>query len=259
MTEAGDEAAERSAGDPEHRAREAAFQAWRGGASPAPAEPEEELTLPRPRAALPPSFLFIVAAGCALLAAEPTVGLGYTLFGATHAVDLGRPAAYRLDLARDDIRARIAGYASNVRGSFARWGEDYEVVPLIGTPVLVRRRPHPAASADSAEPFEGEGRLLRLDDEGSSFLERLLNPVERPASQYANVRLEFVARGQLPFHDPAWLLLDGDLPRQNVWAIAKPLLLWAAAIACAIFGWRSQRARAAAARARSSRRLRSVS
>ena len=62
--------------------------------------PPELRTLPR-RPLLPPSFFVVLALGAAFLALEPTADLSYELFGPSGAVDLGEPAAYRLDAAAD--------------------------------------------------------------------------------------------------------------------------------------------------------------
>jgi len=223
----------------EHAQTRAAFESWQRG----PVEAEKEYVLPPPRSAFPPSFLAILAAGCLVLAAEPTADLPYELCGPSQAIDLGRPGAYSLDKAADGTRARLQGYAGSLRGSFALFGTNYEVAPLIGIPVLVRRAPHPQPPPDSAETYQGEGRLVRLQDTPSSYFERLFDP----AARYSTTRLQFQALGVPPFGRPAWLLVEGDLPRKDLWAIAEPILLWMAAAAFAGLAWRSHRTRARAA------------
>ncbi len=239
----------------ESRARDAAFDAWTRGAGtdeerppglfqrlfpkdssqPQPGAEDDVVFVPSPRAAFPPSFFLILAAGCAFLALEPTGDLAYELLGPSTAIELGRPGAYNLEAARDGSRAHIFGYAGSVRGTFAQWGSSYEVAPLVGIPVLVRRAPHPSVPADTVEPFDGEGRLLRLDSGPASWFERMA----RPSSRYATVRMQFEAYNQLPAGRTAWLLLTGDLPRASPWAIAEPILLWLAAVA---FIFRARRA-----------------
>lgn len=221
-----------------------ALDAWRTDSDtlptrgrPAPLDEDEAVAATlRRRPAFPPSFLLLLAFGLALLAWDPTVELGYTLLGPSQAIDLGSPGQYRLDEAQDEARARIAGFASARRGSYSRYGETYEVVALTGLPVLVRRAPTPAPPASSVEVYQGEGRLVRLDDAPASFFERLV----RPSARFASVRQTFAAYGELPPGRTAWLLLEGELPRAHWGAVALPLVLWFAIVALvwrALRGW----------------------
>jgi hypothetical protein len=227
----------------EDAARDAALEAWHRRSAP-PADDEDEFVIPKRRFTFPPSFLAILAAGCAYIALDPTADLAYELLGPRQAVDLGRPAAYSMDKARDDQRVRISGYTTGVKVTFARWGDQFEVVPMVGVPVLVRRPPHAAPPPDTAELFEGEGRLILLEPAPASFLLRLFDPSLRH-SVYRTVRLQFEALGEIPFGRPAWLLLVGDLPRTDLGAIATPLGLWVLSLAFAVFAWRSYVWRAA--------------
>ena len=233
--------------DAEARARDAALEAWHGGGTvPAPAAEDDFDFRPPRRSAFPPSFLLIVAAGLAFLALEPTGDLGYTLFGPGRSVDLGRPGAYTLASARSGTRARIAGYPSTVKGTQALSGGGYDFEPLVGVPVLVRTPAHPPVVSESTEPLAAEGRLIRLETTPSTFFDRLFDP----ASRYTTVRLQFEALGELPPGKPAWLLLDGDLPRSDPWAIGVPLVGWAGSSLFLFLAWRSWRVREALVRSR---------
>jgi hypothetical protein len=191
----------------------------------------------RRRTLLPPSFLVLLGAGLALLAYEPTLDLPYEVFGPgpAGAIDLGHAGDWHLENAQDGARVKLQGFAANLRGRYARWLNDYEVVPLAGLPVLVRRAPTPRPPEHAAEFYTGEGRLWRLDDGGSSWLERLF----RPISRYTNVKNQFVAKGELPAGKTVWLLVEGDLPRTRAWPVLGPLLLWAGVALCARALWRS--------------------
>jgi hypothetical protein len=231
------------ADDADAKAREAAFEAWQPGSAPA-AEPEEEIFVPpRAKMSFPPSFLLILAGACVLFALEPTADLRYELFGDAQAIDLGQPAAYVMDAAKDGAHARIKGYLSSIRGTFERWGNAYEVGNLKGIPVLVRRAKHPPAPADTVEVFEGEGRLIRLQESQSSFFERMIDP----SSRYNTVRLQFESLGELPMGRQSWLFLEGELPRAHPWRIAQPFLLWGLAVVFSFLAWRSHQVRSAEA------------
>ena len=201
-------------------ARDAALEAWHE-ADPVPVSDPDFDYRPPKRTAFPPSFLLLLAGSLAFLALEPTGDLGYAMFGPARGIDLGRPGAYTLQVARNGARASIKGYPSDIRGSFSRWGDQYQVVPLIGVPVLVRRAAREPSPLESTEPFSAEGRLIRLEDSPSTFVDRLVDPTSR----YSTVRLQFEALGEIPAGKPAWLLLDGELPRSDPRAIAVPLLL----------------------------------
>lgn len=230
----------------EAKARDEAFEAWNPGAPKPPEEPEETFKPPRQGIALPPSFLLILAGACALFALEPSADLGYELAGPGKAVDLGQPAAYKLDAARDGIRAHIKGYLGSMIYTKESFGDEHEVGVLQGTSVLVRRTRHPVAPADTVSIFEGEGRLVALDDTPSSMVQRMVDP----SSRFVTLRLHYESFGELSKGAPAWLLLDGDIPRSQPWLIAKPLILWGLTLAFLFLAWRSQVARAAGAATR---------
>jgi hypothetical protein len=219
---------------------------WREEFDPADAD-EDGYVAPRRRAAFPPSFLLIWAVGLGVLAIEPTVNLGYQLFGPSQVIDLGQPGEYHLDAARDGARVSLSGFIYNDRGSFSQYLSDYEVVALTNLPVLVRRAPTRKPPPDVAELYQGEGRLLKLDDSDGSFFERLV----RPAARYAGMRRQFVAFGQLPANGPCWLLLDGELPRTHWSPLVAAVLLWSASFLFAFQAWRSYRLRNSPRRVRS--------
>ena len=185
--------------------------------------PPELHALPR-RPMLPPSFFVVLALGAAFLALEPTADLSYELFGPSVAVDLGEPGAYRLDGVADEARVRVRGFLGARAATYERFGRTYEVRQLLGTGVLVRRPPRTAKlGKDVAEVAEVEGRLLRLDASRAGLVERLLRPVAR----YTPLVEAFSRTGELPAAREVRLLLDGDLPRASLAAMAMPLSVWA--------------------------------
>ncbi len=254
------------------REREAALAAWERGATHAPSrEPEPQnpgdsliarlfhkeswrdptlqagddgYVAPRKRAAYPPSFFAVLVFGLAILALEPTADLGYELLGPSAAYDLGHPGEYHFEGAQDGSLATIAGFASSRRGTYSQYSSQYEVFALVGLPVLVRRAPTPTPPKDSAELYQGRGRLIRLERGSASYFERLL----RPSARYSTVRAQFESFGELPLGKPQWILLEDDVPRQNKSVVLWPLVLWAGVIFFAYHGWRSYRLRTVAAR-----------
>jgi len=194
---------------------------------------------PRRRFVFPPSFLVLLAAGLAWIAWEPTADLPYELFGpgSSSTLDLGSPGNWHMDAAHDGARAKVQGFASNRRGRYGKWFSQWEIVPLTGLPVLVRRPPTPQPPEHAAEVYSGEGRLVRLDDSPSDWLERLV----RPAARYTLVKNQFLAAGELPAGRTVWLLLEGDLPRADLSAIVDPLVLWAGVALCLRSLWRRWR------------------
>lgn len=197
---------------------------------------------PPKRAVFPPSFLAVVAVCLAALALEPTADLAWHLFGPSVSIDLGEPASYRFDALADGQRVRLEGIASPKRGSYARWGRQWEVYALVGTPLLVRARPGPRVDAHTAEVVAVEGRLVQLDASPSGFLERLV----RPAARYTSLKLTFEALGELPADRTTYLVLDGDLPRSSPFALATPLVLWGLCLFVAVSAVRSTLRRRAA-------------
>lgn len=194
--------------------------------------------VPRRRPIFPPSFLFLVAAGLLFVSWESIVDLRWTLFGpgSSAAIDLGAPGGYVIDAARDDVRARVVGFASDRRGHFGRWFSEYELFALQGLPVLVQRPRGAPAPPNTAEPITAEGRLLRLDGAGKAgALGRMFSPVER----YSAVRDQFAVLGELPFSGPTWLLLDGNIPRGDASAVVQPVVVVLAAAGCVAAGLRN--------------------
>lgn len=183
---------------------------------------EDGYVAPPRRSAFPVSFLVVVSVCLGALALEPTADLSWQLFGPSEALDLGHPANYRLDSLVDGQRVRIDGIASPRRGTYTRWGDNWEVFALIGTPLLVRTTPGELPEKNVAERVTVEGRLVKLDASGSSFFERLV----RPASRYSALKLTFEALGELPAGRPVFLVLDGVAPRSSFFAIALPFVLW---------------------------------
>jgi hypothetical protein len=245
-----DESAQREAvfAEWEKRAQKPPRQGWRGlfrrerwqDQVDADAMGEEDAYVaPTKRAAFPPSFLLLWGLGLAFLALEPTLDLRYTLFGPSTAVELGEPGAFHLEAAAPNVRARVTDWAHSDRGTYSQTLSDYEVLALTSVPVLVRRAPEGRPPPNTAELYRGEGRLLRLDNVGSSFLERWVSP----AARYATVRQQFQALGQLPMTGPCWLLLEGDLPRSTILPLVAPLLLWVGAFLFLFSAWRSYRLR----------------
>ena len=211
----------------------------------APSDEDGYVAPPR-RSVFPPSFLAVLAGCLAVLAVEPSVDLGWHLFGPTESIDLGEPANYRFDDLADGQRVRLEGIASPRRGSYTRWGEEWEAFALIGTPLLVRREPGPRPDANAAELVTVEGRLMRLDASGSGFVERLL----RPAARFTPLKLTFEARGELPPGRDVFLVLDGELPRSSLSSILLPFVLWGLCLLVAVSAVRATlRRRADRARA----------
>ncbi len=183
------------------------------------------------RSAFPPSLFVLLAAGLALLAWEPTAGLGYALFGPARPVDLGGTGAYRLSLARAGERARIAGALGPESAHYTRHGRTWEVRQLLGTAVLVRRPPRvKKLGPHVVESFRGEGRLVGLRVKPSTFVDRFFDP----DSRFDVLAEKFEETGALPPGRPVFLLLDGDLPRSGAWPLAVPFALW---LLCAASLW----------------------
>lgn len=242
--------------------REAALGAWTRGelqvspqAAPSRADlrrmladapvDEDGYVAPPKRAVFPPSFLAVIAACLGMLAIEPTADLSWHLFGPSAAVELGEPGQYRFDALADGLWVRLEGIASPRRGNYSRWGDQWEVYALVGTPLLVRARPGTQVEANTAELVSVQGRLLRLDTSASGFVERLL----RPAARYTSLKLTFEALGELPADRATYLVLDGDVPRSSLFALASPLVLWGLCLLVAVTAVRSTlRRRAALAR-----------
>lgn len=236
----------------QNKEREAALEAWQRGElgvgddvvpRPVPAGPDESFDAPPKRAAFPPSFFFVAAAALSVLALEPSADLGYFLTGPSDLIDLGRPADYHLDRAVDGAPVHVEGLATPRRGSFSRWGTDYQVLSLATVPVLVRRAPEPVPPSNVAEYYKGDGRLVKLEEHRAGFFERLV----RPSARYTGIRQTFAALGDIPAGGTAWLLLEGDLPRRSFTGIAVPIALWALVGLFVFLGLRSLRRRRALA------------
>jgi len=145
------------------------------------------------------------------------VVIGYLLFdlrgdlgcwgGSRPEVTLGKPAAYQLERADDNVLASIEGVPGSAASRFERLGKRYEVVAIRGTPILVRREmpgPHlpkpPGAPEPPPDPtpFSARGRLLR----------------DLSAPEYGEAYSFLVERGDaVPRDGHLFILLDGDLPR----------------------------------------------
>lgn len=197
--------------------------------------------LPPRRRIFPPSFLFLVAAGLLFVSWESIADLRWTLFGpgAGSVIELGFPGNHDLDAARNDVRARVTGFASDRRGHFGRWFSEYEIFALQGLPILVQRPRGAPAPPNTAESISAEGRLLRLDDAGrKGAFGRIFSPVER----YSAVRDQFAVLGELPLSGPTWLLLDGDIPRGDAPPVVLPIVVVLAAAGCVVAGLRSSAA-----------------
>lgn len=194
------------------------------------ANDEDGYVAPPRRSVFPVSFLVVLAVCLGALAVEPTADLSWHLFGPSEALELGEPAHYRLDALGDGQRVRVEGIASPRRGTYTRWGETWEVFALIGTPLLVRTVPGDLPEKNVAERVTVEGRLVKLDASGSSFFERLV----RPASRYSALKLTFEALGELPAGRPAFLVLDGVVPRSSFFNIAWPFVLWGLCLLVAV-------------------------
>ncbi|HZY02129.1 MAG TPA: hypothetical protein VFF02_01420 [Anaeromyxobacteraceae bacterium] len=123
-------------------------------------------------------------------------------FSSTAPIDLGAPGAYRLELARPNRLARIAGPpVASVAGVETRGGER-RVVGLLGTSLAVDR---PGGAAPAAVY---EGRLL---------------PARR-GRDYAPFVAELRRRGWTP--GQRWMVLrDGERPRQRYGPPLLSLLL----------------------------------
>lgn len=183
---------------------------------------EDGYVAPPRRTVFPASFLVVVAVCLGALAVEPTADLSWHLFGSSEAVDLGHPADYHFDALADGQRVKLEGMASPRRGTYTRWGEQWEVFALVGTPLLVRAVPGERPNGQVATQVKVDGRLIRLDASPAGFLERLV----RPASRYTTLKLTFEALGELPAGRSVFLVLDGVVPRSSFFAIALPFVLW---------------------------------
>lgn len=127
---------------------------------------------------------------------------------------------------------KLSGIASPVRGTYTRFFTEYELLHLIGTPILVQR----AEGKDVAEyrgyafNWKGEGRLFRLAD----------------VPELEGVRKAFAEKGELSETSEVFLVKEGDVPRRG-WGPLGPIAVYLALFGVNLFfGLRRLRAERAA-------------
>ncbi|MHB1844782.1 MAG: hypothetical protein ACYCWW_08120 [Deltaproteobacteria bacterium] len=120
-------------------------------------------------------------------------------------LDLGGPLGHDFARARPNRVGRIEGLPGPGAVRYRRALRERELIPILGTPVVVERSPvgrAPLSPGVPASPLTAEGRLLRDDQ----------------APQYREVVTAFLLRDELAPPGKTlgtahvWILLDGERP-----------------------------------------------
>ncbi len=119
----------------------------------------------------------------------------------TPPIDLGHLGGYHLDAAREGAFAKVSGVASPKRASYSRFFSEHELIPLIGSRILIDRDGSPSDDLRGfAFQYTGQGRLLRAEEGG----------------KWGAVREQFSEAGELARQGDVWVLEDGLSPHQGM-------------------------------------------
>lgn len=174
----------------------------------------------------PPAWVMAFAlAVSVLLAFMSRADLAYWL-RSPEPLELGQLGSYRLDGLEDGAFARISGALGPPASRTILMGAPTEIRIIISTNVFVERRARKENSPMLA--YKGEGRVVRAST----------------SRDYAPVAEFFRSRGYLSEGKDAWILQDGERPREGLVVPLGMLFLLAFAglnVAGLLRAWRERR------------------